>query len=93
MLMWWDGLAETENYMMEEAKQTKRENVTSRAVSVMVGEMARTQQPGEQDSSHERITPFASAVFDLLSSNGQLSVEKVILSTALVVELAHRICC
>lgn len=50
--MWWDGLAETENYMMEEAKQTRRANVTARAVSVMVGEMARTQQPGEQNTYH-----------------------------------------
>lgn len=46
MLMWWDGLAEMENHMMEEGRQTRRGNVTARAVSMMVAEMAGTQQPG-----------------------------------------------
>lgn len=48
MLMWWDGLAEVENYVMEESRQTRRHNVTAHAVSSIVAEMAATQQPGER---------------------------------------------
>lgn len=30
MLMWWDGLAEIENSLMEEGRQTRRDSVTAR---------------------------------------------------------------
>ena len=48
MLMWWDGLTEAENHMMEERREARRDNVTAHAVSMMVAEMAGTQQPGER---------------------------------------------
>lgn len=51
MLMWWDGLAETENALMEQHRQGKRDNVTANAVKTMVTEMASTSQPGEQGDS------------------------------------------
>lgn len=47
MLMWWDGLAEVENSLMEEGRETRRDRVTTRAVSLLVAEVAGTQQPGE----------------------------------------------
>lgn len=56
MLMWWDGLAETENHIMEEARQTNRDNVSARAVSMMVAEVAGTPQPGEKESGAKRTT-------------------------------------
>lgn len=51
MLMWWDGLAETENALMEQHRQGKRANVTANAVKTMVTEMAGTQQPGERGAA------------------------------------------
>lgn len=46
MLMWWDGLSETENALREDRQQPRRELVTADVVNKMVGEMQNTQQPG-----------------------------------------------